>query len=142
MRRTLRPGHSIMINRCRIVYRFKLRQNAPLGDLFIFYFSQQFKLSKHRFKLRQNAPLSDLVFKNIFRSSNFQNIASNSVRMHRLASLISIFSQQFQLFLKKKFRWGGGGDSQPPTIFLFRVNFILPTIRPWSHTLQGCSKDG
>ena len=142
MRRTLRPGHSIMINRCRIVYRFKLRQNAPLGDLFIFYFSQQFKLSKHRFKLRQNAPLSYLVFKNIFRSSNFQNIASNSVRMHRLASLISIFSQQFQLFLKKKFRWGGGGDSQPPTIFLFRVNFILPTIRLWSHTLQGCSKDG
>ena len=37
---------------------------------------------------------------------------------------------------------GGGSDPQPPTIFLFRVNCILPTLRPWSQTFQGCSQDG
>jgi len=37
--------------------------NAPFGNLFIFEFSQQFKLPKHHFKLRKKAQLSDLVFK-------------------------------------------------------------------------------
>ena len=46
-----------------ILHHFKLRQNAPLDDLFIVLFSQQFQLPKHRFKLRKNAQLSDLVFK-------------------------------------------------------------------------------
>ena len=34
------------------------------------------------------------------------------------------------------------GTLQPPTIFLFRVNIILPTLRPWSQTLQGYSQGG
>ena len=55
--------------------------------------------------------------------------------MHRLASLISKFSQQFQLLGKRN-----SGGPQPPTIFLFGVNFILPTIQPWSQTLQRCSQ--
>ena len=62
---TLGPYHSIMINQCRILHRFKFRQNAPLGDLFIFYIFLQFKLPKHRLKLRENAQLSDLVFTSI-----------------------------------------------------------------------------
>ena len=47
--------NSIMINRRRILHRFKLRQNAPLDNLFIF---------------------------NFLSSSNFQNIISNCGRMH------------------------------------------------------------
>ena len=46
------PEHLIMINRRHILHRFKLRQNAPLGDLFIFN-----SLSSSNFQL------SDLVFK-------------------------------------------------------------------------------
>ena len=34
---TLGPEHSIMINRCCILHCFKLRKNAALGDLFIFF---------------------------------------------------------------------------------------------------------
>ena len=64
------PEKSIMINRRRILHRFKSSQNAPLGNLFVFNLSQQFKLP---------------------------NIISNSALMHRLASLISKVSQQFHL---------------------------------------------
>ena len=58
----------IKINRRRILHRFKLRQNAPLDNLFIF-----------------------------LSSSNFQNIVSNSVSMHQLGSLFSKVSPQTQL---------------------------------------------
>ena len=47
--------HSIMINRRRILHRFKLRQNASLGNLFI---------------------------SNFLSNSNFQNIISNYAIMH------------------------------------------------------------
>jgi len=53
------PKHSIMINRRRILHRFKLRQNAPLGNLSIF---------------------------NFLSSSNFQNIISNCGRMHHYST--------------------------------------------------------
>ena len=72
------------------------------------------------FLLRQNAPLSNLGLK-FLSSSNFKNIG---IRMHRLASLISKCSQQFWLFLKKKFR--GGGIHNHTTIYLFQVNFFAP----------------
>ena len=74
LKMTSGPENSIKINRCRILHCFKLSQNAPLGNLFF----------------------------NVISSSNCQNIASNSVRMRRLASLISKFSQHFQ----KKWEWG------------------------------------
>ena len=65
------------------------------------------------FLLRQNAPLSNLGLK-FLSSSNFKNIG---IRMHRLASLISKCSQQFWLFLKKKFRGGGSTTTRPFTYF-------------------------
>jgi len=49
------PEHSLLINRGRILHRFKLSQNAPLSDLFIFKFLS---------------------------CSNFQNIVSYCSRMH------------------------------------------------------------
>ena len=76
---TLGPEHSIRINRCRILHRFNLRQNAPVGDLFMFLFSQQFKLPKHRFKLRQNAHLSDLVLKGFPAVPTSENIESRAL---------------------------------------------------------------
>ena len=51
----------------------------------------------HRFKLRQNAPLGDLFVLNFPCCSNFQNTVSNCVRMHNLATSFSNISQQFQL---------------------------------------------
>jgi len=41
--------------------------------------------------------LRPCILKKILSISNFQNIVSNSVRMHHFASLLSTFSQQFQL---------------------------------------------
>ena len=62
---TYRPDNQLMINRRRILHRFKLRQNAPLDNLFIVDCLNSFKLPKHHLKLRNNAQLSDLVLKKI-----------------------------------------------------------------------------
>ena len=109
------PEHPIMINRHRILHRFKWSQNFKL--------SQQFQLQKHHFKLRknatlsdlvfkvflaapasktafqiaENASLSDLVFKKFLISSNFRRYKTNSFRMQHLSSFILIFYQQLQL---------------------------------------------
>ena len=118
------PEHSIMMNRRRIFNRFKLRQNAPLRDVFNFNLLGSSNVQKIVSNFGPiNASLSDLVFKmisaiptsktsfhiaaectikrprfeNFLSSFNFQNIVSNSVRMHRLASLILDFSQQVHL---------------------------------------------
>ena len=98
------PENSIMIHRRRTLHRFKLREYAPLVNLFIFnfsavqtsktsfqfaeectikrprfhFFSQQFQLLKHRFKLRQHAPFSNLVLKcssSVPTSENIESIA-------------------------------------------------------------------
>jgi len=55
------------------------------------------------------------------RSSNFQRIVSNNAGKHQLSVL------DFNIF------------SAVPT---FSEKEIPPTLRPWSQTLQGCSKDG
>ena len=55
------PEHWIMINRSRILHRFKLRQNAPLGNLFIYNLLSSLNFQNIIFKLRKNAQLSDLV---------------------------------------------------------------------------------
>ena len=103
---------------------------------------------RHGIKSVRMQHLASLSLKN---SQQFkpQNIVTNTARKHQLASLFSNVSPQFQLpkhrvklrqntpvcvldfiflsadptFLKKNIP---GENTKPPTIFLFRVNFILP----------------
>ena len=84
---------------------------APLGNLFIFNF-----LSSSNFQ--KSFQISVLIFK------SFSAVPTSKAFQIAYECTISKFSQYFQLFLKKKFRWGD-----------------LPTLRPWSHTLPGCSQD-
>ena len=60
-------------------------------------FSHHFKLQKHCYKQRQNAQFCVLAFSETDLSSNFKNIVSNSVKMYYLLSLLSTFSQHFQV---------------------------------------------
>ena len=65
-------------------------------------------------------------FQNILNSSNFQNTASNSTRMHHLASLLSHFSQQFQL-PKHRFKQR---QNAPFCVLAFKVSPAVPSSRP------------
>ena len=78
------------------------------------------------------------LISNFLSSSDSQNIVSNSVKIHRLASSISTFSQQFHH--PKKNSVGGRGP-QPRSLSYFELT-NLPTLRPWSQTLQVCTQDG
>ena len=53
--------------------------------------SKQFKLPRHRFKWRQNAPFSWL-FSILLSSSSFENVVSNSIKMHHFFLLFKNFS--------------------------------------------------
>ena len=112
------PENSIMIHRRRTLHRFKLREYAPLVNLFIFnfsavqtsktsfqiaeectikrprfhFFSQQFQLLKHRFKLRQHAPFSNLFLKCSSSVPTSENIES-------IALLCTSYRPYFQTFL-------------------------------------------
>ena len=101
------PEHSTMINRRSILHRFKLSQNTPLSDMFIFNFLsssnfqnivsncvRMFIYKRPRFSA---VPTSESIAIKC-NSSNFKISVSNSIRIYRLASFISICSEQFQLF--------------------------------------------
>ena len=103
-----------MWNTMNVSFYLKQRRNAPFS-IIAFKLFLQFQLPNHRFILRHNAPVSVLALKVLgafptsktsfqiasegtvyppwfqffLRSSNFQNIVSNSVRRHRLDNLIS-----------------------------------------------------
>ena len=80
-----------MINRRHILHRFKLRQNAPLGNLFIKFF-QHYKLPKHHFKLQKNAQLSDLVSKKFLAVPTFKTL-------FHVAADCTIKQPRFKMFL-------------------------------------------
>ena len=120
-------------------HRFMLRQIAPLRDL-VFKLFSAVPTSTRSFQFATECTIKQSYFQKFLRSPNIQNITSNSVRMRRLAFLILKFSQHFPPPPKGKINSGWVG-AQPPIIFLLRVNFILPTLRPWSNTLQWCSQE-
>ena len=68
------PEHSMMINRRHIFHRFKLRQNAPLSDLFIF---SAVNTSKTSFQIAKEFTIKGSGFKMFLAvTKNFQNIVS------------------------------------------------------------------
>ena len=115
--------------------KLKQRQKASLSVL-AFDILTAVQTSKISFQKRQNAqvqisPVCSIQHPCVLIISNSQNVILNSIIMHRLASLISNVFRQFQLFLENKFR----DRTKPPSIFLFGVNFIFPTVRPCKRPL-------
>ena len=64
-------------------------------------------------------------FQNVLSSSNVQNTVSNNIRMHHTSSLISKFSQQFQL-PKNRFK---ERQNAPFCVFAFNFFSAVPTSR-------------
>ena len=105
------------------ITRFKQRQSAPFCVLG-FKFSHQFQLQEHRFKQRQNAPYIVFDFKMLSAVSTSEKIVSYSVRMHHLLSLLSTFSQHFQL-PKTSFKMR---NNAPFSVLSFKTLSARPTL--------------
>ena len=66
----------------------KCDQQKTITNTKVLHEELAFSVEASRFILRQNAPLRHLIFQNVLRSSNFQNILSNCSRMQHLASFV------------------------------------------------------
>ena len=66
----------------------KCDQQKTITNTEVLHEELAFSVEASRFILQQNAPLRHLIFQNVLRSSNFQNILSNCSRMQHLASFV------------------------------------------------------
>ena len=92
-----------MINRRLNFHRFKLRQNAPLGNLLTLILPAV-QSSKTSFQTAEECTITRLRIKKNLSSSNFRKHRINSVSMHQLASLLSKVSLRSPNFPKTLFQ--------------------------------------